>query len=97
MAVLVTALVPGQTQEGYEQAMAALGPLLEKAKGFIATGGGMSPEGWRVFEIWETQEDATDFFARFIRPNLPSNVVPRRTYLELHTLMLQPEASRIGS
>ena len=64
MAVLITALVPGQTEEGYDTAMRALAPLLERAEGFIAHGAGMSPEGWRVFEVWESQEQATDFFAK---------------------------------
>jgi len=89
MAVLITALVPGQTQKGYDDAMAALKPILEQANGFIAHGAGMSPEGWRVFEIWETKEQATDFFAKYIRPNLPPGLIPKRTYLELHNLMVQ--------
>ena len=71
MAVLITATVPGQTQEGYDEAMKVLRPLLNGAEGFIAHGAGMSPEGWRVFEVWESQEQATAFFAAHIRPNLP--------------------------
>jgi hypothetical protein len=91
MAVLITAVVPGQKQEGYDAAMLKLRPLLEQAPGFIAHGAGMSSEGWRVFEIWETQEQATEFFAKYIHPNLPPGVTPKRTYLELHNLMLQPK------
>jgi hypothetical protein len=49
----------------------------------------MSSEGWRVFEIWETQKEASDFFAKHIHPNLPPGVTPKRTYLELHNLMLR--------
>jgi hypothetical protein len=90
MAVLITAFVPGQTQEGYDQAMAVLRPLLEQTSGFIAHGAGPSPEGWRVFEIWETQKEAAEFFAKYIRPNLPVGVTPKRTYLELHSLVIQP-------
>jgi heme-degrading monooxygenase HmoA len=89
MAVLVSALVPGQTEEGYDAIMAHLRPLLEQTPGFIAHGAGMSPEGWRVFEIWETEEDATAFFAKYIHPNLPPGVTPKRTYLDLHTLMIR--------
>ena len=47
--MLITAVVPGQTQEGYDEAMKILRPLLNEAEGFIAHGAGMSPEGWRVF------------------------------------------------
>jgi hypothetical protein len=92
MAVLITAVVPGQTQESYDAAMLKLRPLLEQVAGFIAHGAGMSPEGWRVFEIWETRQQATEFFAKYIHPNLPPGVTPKRTYLELHNLMLQPKA-----
>ena len=88
MAVFITALVPGQTKEGYDTAMRTLTPLLEQAEGFIAHGAGMSPEGWRVFEVWESQKQATDFFAKYIHPNLPPGVTPKRTYLELHNLVV---------
>ena len=88
MAVFITALVPGQTTEGYDAAMRVLTPLLEQAEGFIAHGAGMSPEGWRVFEVWESQKQATDFFAKHIHSNLPPGVTPKRTYLELHNLMV---------
>jgi hypothetical protein len=88
MPVLITALVPGQTQEGYDRAMVGIRPVLEQAKGFIAHGAGTSPEGWRVFEIWETQREATEFFAQHVHPYLPAGMTPRRTYLELHSLVL---------
>jgi hypothetical protein len=91
MPVLITALVPGQTEEGYDRAMVALKPLLEQAEGFIAHGAGMSPEGWRVFEVWESQPQATEFFATHIHPHLPPGVTPRRTYVELHNLMVRRE------
>ncbi|HZU29059.1 MAG TPA: hypothetical protein VFA04_26280 [Bryobacteraceae bacterium] len=97
MPVLITAVVPGQTHEGYDQMMIALKPMLEHANGFIAHGAGTSPEGWRVFEIWETQKDASDFFAKYIHPNLPPGITPKRTYLELHKLIVQPRATGVAS
>ena len=87
MAVLVTAEVPGQTKEGYEGMLAVLSPVLRQAKGFIAHGAGPSGDGWRSFEIWESQEDATQFFAKYIHPNLPDGVKPKRSILELHSLI----------
>ena len=87
MAVLVTADVPGQTEEKYDQMLAVLRPLLQQAKGFIAHGAGPAGDGWRSFEIWETQEDATQFFAKYIHPNLPPGIKPHRTLLELHSLV----------
>ena len=87
MAVLITADVPGQTQEKYDQMLAVLTPLLRNAKGFIAHGAGPSGDGWRTFEVWDTQEDATQFFARYIHPNLPPGISPKRTVLQLHALI----------
>ena len=87
MAVLVTADVPGQTQEGYDRMMTVLTPLLREAKGFIAHGAGLAGDSWRVFEIWESQEDATQFFAKYIHPNLPQGVTPKRSLLTLHNLV----------
>lgn len=89
MAVIVTAEVPGQTTEGYDGMMGALGPLLRDAKGFIAHGAGPDGDGWHVFEIWETAADATDFFAKYIQPNLPPGVKPKRTLRELHNLVMK--------
>lgn len=88
MAVLVTAEVPQQTQQGYDQMISVLGPLIRQAKGFIAHGAGPLPEGgWRSFEVWESQADATRFFADYIHPNLPPGVKPQRSILELHALI----------
>jgi heme-degrading monooxygenase HmoA len=87
MAVLITAEVPGQTEEKYDRMLAVLKPLLHEAKGFIAHGAGPTHEGWRSFEVWETQEDATEFFAKYIHPNLPEGIKPQRTLLELHSLV----------
>ena len=88
MAVLVTADVAGQTREGYEGMIAALGPILKQTKGFIAHGAGpVSGNQWRSFEVWETAEDATKFFAEFIHPKLPPGVTPTRTLVELHALI----------
>ena len=87
MAVLITAEVPGQTQEGYDGMLAALEPLLRQAKGFIAHGAGPTGDGWRVFELWESQDEANKFFADYIHPSLPDGVKPKRSFLELHSLV----------
>ncbi|HEY7293000.1 MAG TPA: hypothetical protein VH583_24390 [Vicinamibacterales bacterium] len=88
MAVLVIAEVEGQTQELYDGMLAALAPLLKRARGFIAHGAGPSAGGWKTFEIWETQADATRFFAEHIHPNIPAGIKPKRTIVELHSLMI---------
>ena len=87
MAVLMTADIPDQTQEGYDQLLAALSPALRRARGFIAHAGAPAPAGWQCFELWETQEDATNFFATFVHPKLPHGIKPKRSLLELHSLV----------
>ena len=91
MAVLVIADVHGQTREGYDGMLAALEPVLQEAPGFIAHCAGPVGSGWwKTFEIWESQAEATAFFARHVPPSLPAGVPPRRTYVELHALVLGP-------
>ena len=87
MAVLITADVPGQTREGYDGMIATLGPVIRQAQGFIAHGAGPVEGGWRVFEVWESAEAATAFFAKYIQPNLPPGIKPKRTILQLHSLV----------
>jgi hypothetical protein len=87
MAVLMTADIPNQTKEGYDRLVAALGPALRQARGFIAHAGAPAPGGWQCIELWESQEDATEFFAKFVHPNLPPGIKPKRTLVELHTLL----------
>lgn len=87
MAVLVTADVPGQTREGYEETIRLLGPALRQAPGFILHSGYPVEGGWRVVEIWESSKDAAEWFARHVRPNLPAGLQPQRRVQELHTLI----------
>ena len=89
MAVLVTASVENQTEEGWDKIFGMLGPAIRQAKGFIAVGGGHTREGWRAFEIWESAEEATDFFAKYVSPNLPPTVKAHRTMVELRTLLVK--------
>ncbi len=89
MAVLVTANVEGQTEEGWDQIFAMLGPAMRQATGFIAVGGGNAQDGWKTFEIWESAADATEFFAKYVRPNLPPTIKPHRSIVELRSLLLK--------
>jgi hypothetical protein len=41
-------------------------------------------------ELWETSEDATQFFATVVHPNLPPGIKPRRSLVELHSLVRRP-------
>ena len=93
MAVLVIADVHGQTAEGYDDMLEALETELKDAPGFIAHGAGPSVDGWKTFEVWETLGEATRFFAGYVRPLLPEGVMPKRTIVELDSLVLGPLAT----
>jgi hypothetical protein len=87
MAVLVIAEVKGQTQQGYEAVRAALADVMKSAPGFILHAGHATPDGWRIVEVWQTKEDSDRFYAKFVAPNLPSGIHPKRRVRELHGLL----------
>ena len=87
MAVLVTADVQGQTREGYDGMLMALGDAVRAAPGFIAHFAAETDTGWRVMELWETQDEANRFFAKFVHPNLPEGVKVKRSFQTLHSLV----------
>lgn len=87
MAVLMTADVPGQTTEGYDGMLAVLAEPLKQAPGFIAHMAGPDGDSWRVTEIWDSVKQASDFYAKYVDPNLPPGVKPKRTFIELHSLI----------
>lgn len=84
MAVLMIGEVPTLTADVYNGMVAGMKPTMLAAKGFIAHSGGPSPEGgWRVVEMWDSEEDGDAWFNQFVAPNLPPDVVPARTYYEV--------------
>ena len=86
MPVLMIGDVPNMTEELYAGMIAQMMPLLRAHKGFISHVGGPNPTGgWRVIEVWETQEDGDDWFNQTVKPNLPPDADPKRTYSNLHT------------
>lgn len=87
MAVLMMADVPGQTPEGYDGMLAVLTEPLKQAPGFIAHMAGPDGESWRVAEVWESVKEASDFYAKYVDPNLPPGVKPKRRFIELHALI----------
>jgi hypothetical protein len=87
MATRVTAHVKGQTKEGYDGVLTGLRELIRKAPGFILHTSYPYEEGWVVEEIWETKADADGFFAKYVVPNLPDGIHPKRSYQELHSIV----------
>jgi hypothetical protein len=78
--------VPNLTEEIYGGMIDRMMPLMRGAKGFVSHAGGPSPNGgWRVVEVWESEEDGKTWFEENVRPNLPADIVPDRRYYPLHS------------
>jgi hypothetical protein len=87
MPVLVTAEVQGQTQQGYDGMLNVLASALKQAPGFVLHTAHPIDGGWRIVEVWESQHDANQFFAKYVHPNLPSGIKPKRSVQALHGLV----------
>jgi heme-degrading monooxygenase HmoA len=86
MPVLMIGEVPNLTEEIYGGMIGQMSPLMKGAEGFISHSGGPSPSGgWRVVEMWDSEENAQAWFDANVKPNLPPGIVPTRTYYPLHT------------
>ncbi len=89
MSVMMVSEVGGQTREGYDMMLEAVGDALKQAPGFLMHMSHPAEDGWRVVEIWASKEDATRFFAVHIAPKLPDGIRPKLSFLPLHDV-LQP-------
>jgi len=87
MAVLVTAEVPGQSEQGYDGMLAALESALKQAPGFVLHSAYPVEGGWRIVEVWRSKSQANEWYARAVAPNLPPGVRPKRSVQELHSLV----------
>jgi len=86
MAVLMIGEVPNLTEEIYGAMLGQLMPLMRASKGFSSHAGGPNPAGgWRVVEVWESEEDGKKWFDENVKPNLQPGIVPDRRYYPLHT------------
>ena len=86
MPVLMIGEVPNLTEEIYGGMLEQMKPMMRAAKGFIAHSGGPSPNGgWRVVEMWESEADGQSWFDENVKPNLPPDIVPNRSYFPLHS------------
>jgi hypothetical protein len=87
MAVLMTAQIPGGTQEMID----GMRPVLDditSAKGFIVHANGPSPGGWRVTELWDTQADFEVWFETSVKPAFPEGAaMPLITFDELNEVV----------
>src|SRR6478609_3696397 len=68
MAVVLIAEIPTMTSEQYRNAIDQVRAQLTAAPGFLAHAGTPMAQGFRVTEIWESQEDCQRFLERVIIP-----------------------------
>ena len=87
MPVLISSKVKGQTQEGYDAVLIAVRDTLKNAPGFIMHCAYPSEGEWQLYEIWESKAAADQWFARYVVPNIPKGLHPKRSYQELHSLL----------
>jgi hypothetical protein len=81
---------PEGSREVYEKVLAQLG--LEKPAGGIFHVAGPSPRGgWRVIEVWESEEEANRFFEERFIPALQtlglSGLPPAREFWPVHNAL----------
>ncbi len=84
MTILMTSDMPGVTQEGYDQMVAALGPLLTATPGFLTHVAGPIDGGFRVTELWESEAAHTEWYTTHVAPGVPGDAPqPRITVQEI--------------
>jgi hypothetical protein len=91
MAVLIATDVKGQTEEGYDGVLLAVRDAVQKAPGFIMHFAHPAEGEWKVYELWETKQQADQWFASYVVPNLPPGIHPKRKYQVLHSLVTPAE------
>jgi hypothetical protein len=87
VAVLMTAHIPGGTQEMID-GMQGLLEQLRQRKGFIVHANGPVPGGWRVTEVWESPSDFETWFEDNVKPAFPEGAeLPSITFDELNEVV----------
>lgn len=87
MAVIMISEVSSQTAQGYDGVLAAVGDALKQAHGFVLHVSHPVETGWRIVEVWRSQEDATRFFAAHVAPKLPDGIRPKLSFEPLHSVV----------
>lgn len=87
MPTLISTKVKGQTLEGYNNILDAVKSSILTADGFIMHCAHPDEGEWKVYEIWQSKEQADRWFVATVAPNLPAGIHPKRTYTDLHSLL----------
>ncbi len=89
MAIAMLLDNPGGTQAQYDQVHAEVAPDNRPPAGLLYHVTGPTETGWRLVEVWESQEAADRFFQERLGPALQrANVPPRRPQVfPVHNIM----------
>jgi len=68
MAIEMRVEIPGMTAEQYEGMIGHVGEALRAAPGFLSHAAGPVEGGWRVAELWESQDSWEVFVRQVIQP-----------------------------
>ena len=91
MAVLILVKVKGQTREGYDGVLNVVRESVKKAPGFIMHCAHPGEGEWNLYEVWQSKEQADHWFAENVVPYLPKGIHPKRSYQQLHSLVIPAE------
>jgi heme-degrading monooxygenase HmoA len=69
--ILMTSDMPGVTEQDYERLASALLSSLRASDGFISHAAGPVDGGYRVTEVWESEEAHRAWFETNVLPTLP--------------------------
>jgi hypothetical protein len=90
MSVLVELTYTGVKQSDYDSMMPEVEPQLRSADGFQAHFAARAEGGWRVVEVWASQEAAEAWMEKMIRPAMEraAGAMPAVTFTPLHHLLI---------
>ena len=87
MAVLMTAQIPGATQEMIDGMRPVLDKIREQ-KGFLIHTNGPVADGWRVVEVWDSQADFEAWYEANVKPAFPEGApMPVIAFDELNEVL----------
>lgn len=98
MAILAIVDIPadrGGAAEDAERWAARNERELPEARGFVVHADGPTETGWRLVQVWDSEEDLQRFFDEHVKPYLPpdapSPADAQRIYQLAHVVMAAPQ------
>jgi quinol monooxygenase YgiN len=88
VAIVLTFDGPGVSQAQYDQVRNAVSPTNKRPAGMLYHVGGPTATGWRVTEVWESQEAVDRFFKETLGQALKNaniNIQPQVS--QVHNIM----------